>query len=246
MRGRRILRPARTCSLEERQSRRRRYPRRVAGSAIPEAAVPLVRESWGYDRPSIYGRLVLSYDGRGAPKLLEYNADTPTSLLEAAVVQWHWLRDVSPHLDQFNSIHERLVATWSGLRRYLPPLIHFTAIDDVEDGLTVTYLRETAELAGIRTIGLPIGMVGWNGEQFVGEENEAIRSLFKLYPWEWLMQEPFGQHISKSGIPFIVVNKDRARRTRAPSAMYDVVASSSAVFRDDPGTAAEPVRECSV
>ena len=176
---------------------------RFAELAIPEAAVPLIRESWTNDQPSVYGRFDLSYDGKGEPKLLEYNADTPTSLLEAAVVQWYWLQDVSPYLDQFNSIHERLIATWSGLRRFLPPLVHFTAVDDIEDGLTVTYLRETAEQAGIRTVGLPIGSVGWNGEQFVGEEHETIRALFKLYPWEWLVQEPFGPHISKSGIPFI-------------------------------------------
>jgi glutathionylspermidine synthase len=171
--------------------------------AIPEAAVPLIRESWENDRPSIYGRFDLSYNGKGPPKLLEYNADTPTSLLEAAVVQWHWLQDVSPLLDQFNSIHERLVAYWTELRPYLPPLLHFSAIDDVEDGLTVTYLRDTAEQAGIRTIGLPIEMVGWNGQHFVGEEHEVIRALFKLYPWEWLVHEQFGQHIAQSGTLFI-------------------------------------------
>jgi glutathionylspermidine synthase len=171
--------------------------------AIPEAAVPLIRESWSADVPSIYGRFDLSYNGKGPPKLLEYNADTPTSLLEASVVQWHWLQDVSPHLDQFNSIHERLIAGWRDLRPHLPPIVHFTAIDDVEDGLTVTYLRETAELADIRTIGLPIERVGWDGERFVGEENETVRALFKLYPWEWLMHEPFGAHIEASGSTFI-------------------------------------------
>ena len=135
--------------------------------------------------------------------MLEYNADTPTSLLEAAVVQWHWLQDVSPHLDQFNSIHERLIAGWKDLQRHLPPIVHFTAIDDVEDGLTVTYLRETSEAAGVRTIGLPIQQVGWNGERFVGEEHEPIRALFKLYPWEWLLNEEFGRHIAPSGARFL-------------------------------------------
>jgi glutathionylspermidine synthase len=171
--------------------------------AIPEAAVPLIRESWDNDVPSVYGRFDLSYDGKGPPKLLEYNADTPTSLLEAAVVQWHWLQDVSPHLDQFNSIHERLIATWTDLRQYLPPIVHFTAIDDVEDGLTVTYLRETAEKANVRTIGLAIEQVGWNGVHFVGEEYEPIQALFKLYPWEWIVHEQFGRHIARSGALFI-------------------------------------------
>ena len=48
----------------------------------------------------------------GPAKLLEYNADTPTSLLEAAVVQWFWKTTVFPDDDQWNSIHEKLVARW--------------------------------------------------------------------------------------------------------------------------------------
>ena len=39
-------------------------------------------------------KLTLAYDGTNAPKLLEYNADTPTALVEAGVVQWFWLKDV--------------------------------------------------------------------------------------------------------------------------------------------------------
>jgi glutathionylspermidine synthase len=171
--------------------------------AIPAHAVPLIRDSWINDHPSIYGRFDLSYDGKGPPKMLEYNADTPTSLLEAAVVQWHWLQDVSPHLDQFNSIHERLIAGWKDLQPHLPPIVHFTAIDDVEDGLTVTYLRETSEAAGVRTIGLPIQQIGWNGERFVGGGERGDRALFKLYPWEWLLNEEFGRHIAPSRARFM-------------------------------------------
>lgn len=46
------------------------------------------------------------------PKLLEYNGDTPTSVFEASVVQWYWMQDNFPDADQFNSIHERLIAQW--------------------------------------------------------------------------------------------------------------------------------------
>jgi glutathionylspermidine synthase len=171
--------------------------------AIPEHAVPLIVESWESDAPSIYGRFDLSYDGRTSPKMLEYNADTPTSLLEAAVVQWHWLQEVSPEFDQFNSIHERLVDGWKQLRPHVPTLLHFTAVDDVEDGLTVTYLQETAEQGGVITAALPIDSIGWNGTQFVGEHNERIDGLFKLYPWEWVIHEEFGKYIAQSRIQII-------------------------------------------
>ncbi len=57
-----------------------------------------------------------TYDGGHEPKLLEYNADTPTALLEASVTQWYWLKDTQPGADQFNSIHERLLAKWKELK----------------------------------------------------------------------------------------------------------------------------------
>jgi glutathionylspermidine synthase len=52
---------------------------------IPDAFWPLISDSWERDEGSLYGRLDLSFDGQGPPKLLEYNADTPTSIFEAAV-----------------------------------------------------------------------------------------------------------------------------------------------------------------
>src|SRR4051812_22759939 len=58
---------------------------------IPESHWGFIAESWKRGDPSLYGRLDLRFDGAGPAKLLEYNADTPTSLFEAAVFQWAWL-----------------------------------------------------------------------------------------------------------------------------------------------------------
>ena len=52
----------------------------------------VIAESWNAREPALAGRFDLAYDGSRPPKLLEYNADTPTALLEASVVQWHWLQ----------------------------------------------------------------------------------------------------------------------------------------------------------
>ena len=75
--------------------------------AIPEPFRKLIEQSWNDDEKSLYGRFDLSWDGHGEPKLLEYNADTPTALLEASVVQWYWMKDVFPDADQFNSIDRK-------------------------------------------------------------------------------------------------------------------------------------------
>src|SRR3954454_24868311 len=88
---------------------------------VPPGFSPLPSESWERDDPSLYGRLDLSFGGHGSAKLLEYNADTPTSIFEAAVFQWTWLeqaierRIIPARADQFNSIHERLIEAWTAI-----------------------------------------------------------------------------------------------------------------------------------
>jgi glutathionylspermidine synthase len=172
--------------------------RRYAELAIPPHAVPLIEASWEADAPSVYGRFDFSYDGRGQPKMLEYNADTPTSLVEAAVAQWFWLEDRFPGGDQFNRLHEALLETWTALRPHLfSPRVHFAAMDDVEDQATIVYLRDTAQQAGLETVQLPIGDIGWDAANamFVDLQGAPIHCIFKLYPWEWLVAEEFGANI---------------------------------------------------
>src|SRR5207248_2752677 len=118
-----------------------------ASFGIPAFAVPAIIKTWNDEPPAIYGRFDLIYDGSTPPKLLEYNADTPTALIEAAVVQWYWKEDVHPQSDQFNSIHERLVAKWKDLRSYLSgDTLYLAALPEQqsEDLMTASYMRETA------------------------------------------------------------------------------------------------------
>ena len=125
---------------------------------IPEIAVPAILRSWERDDFSLYGRFDLSYDGQSAPKLLEYNADTPTALIEAAVAQWFWLQDTRPTADQFNSLHERLLEAW---RRFAGQTIHFSSIQEhPEDEQTVLYLRDTCAQAGVQTKSVFIEDIG--------------------------------------------------------------------------------------
>ncbi len=58
---------------------------------IPQACWRILTESWRRGDTTLYGRFDFSFSGHGPAKLLEYNADTPTSLFEAAVFQWTWL-----------------------------------------------------------------------------------------------------------------------------------------------------------
>lgn len=173
---------------------------------IPRTYHDWVRESWNDDRPTIYGRFDLAWDGHSAPKMLEYNADTPTALFECAVVQWQWLEETHPNLDQFNSLHERLIEAWRDLHNRGALRLHFSATaDHEEDYGNVTYLRDTAAQAGIETDYLDISAIGYDSDQqnFVDAANRPIEWLFKLYPWEWMLREEFGLHLKECSTSWI-------------------------------------------
>jgi glutathionylspermidine synthase len=169
--------------------------RRYDELEIPAEAVPLIEWAWNEEPPALYGRFDVLFDGKSSPRLLEYNADTPTSLLEAAVIQWYWLQDVFPHADQFNSLHEKLIAKWKDVSSYLEKPVYFASADFPEDQLTLAYLRDTAEQAGLPTRQMLMSEIGWNEQRgcFVDTSpgENPIRSLFKLYPWESMMEERF-------------------------------------------------------
>jgi glutathionylspermidine synthase len=171
---------------------------------IPEPYWPLISESWHRDEASLYGRLDFSFDGHGPAKLLEYNADTPTSIFEAAVFQWTWLeqaieRNIIPkRSDQFNSIHERLIEAWKKLGdgRHL----HLAGMtESTEDSGTLSYLEDTAAQAGLTTMIIDIGQIGLREDgQFVDLDNREIELVFKLYPWEWMFRDAFGAQLVKA------------------------------------------------
>lgn len=168
--------------------------------AIPEFCWDLIADAWSAEPPALnYGRFDLGYDGFGPPKLFEFNCDTPTALLEAAVVQWAWKEQVFPAADQYNSVHGKLVAKWRDIAPHLASdLVHFTHARDAvgEDAVTTAYLRDVATEAGLRTQQLAASDIGWDGRRFVDLQMREIRTLYHLYPWEWLVSEPFGSNLS--------------------------------------------------
>ena len=170
---------------------------------ISESAATLVRKTWEAEPPAIYGRFDLAYDGTQI-KLLEYNADTPTALVEAAVIQWYWMKDNFPNGDQFNSIHERLIAKWQELHQYCGSPLFFAGVDDAahEDLMTLSYLADTAQQAGHTVTRLDMGEIGYDhdGYRFVSSSGEHIKSIFKLYPWEWMLAEEFGPYLNELSV----------------------------------------------
>ena len=177
---------------------------------IPVQHRDLLADSWRRNEPEIYGRFDLAYDGNGPAKLLEYNADTPTSLYESAAFQWQWLEDqlaaglLPDGADQFNGIHEALVERF---RTLFPPdtNIHFTAAaGNAEDYATVEAMAWAAREAGMGAHYTDLDKLGVTRKgQFVDAEDRVIDTLFKLYPWEDLLADDYARHIAKSGCMFL-------------------------------------------
>lgn len=177
---------------------------------IDDIAAKQIEDSFGRQAPSLYGRFDLCFDGINPPKLYEYNADTPTALFEASVAQWYWLQAQGGILrgaDQFNNIHERLLVEFESLKPMLAhDTLYLTAVSDsIEDLTTTQYLQDVAIQAGLQTDYIDIGNIGYrmSDGQFTDLNDNIIRHLFKLYPWEWLLAEEFGQHIASSNIHLI-------------------------------------------
>ncbi|SOC05707.1 glutathionylspermidine synthase [Rhodobacter sp. JA431] len=174
--------------------------------AIPEAHRDYIAESWRAGEPSLYGRFDLAYDGEGPAKLLEYNADTPTSLYETAAFQWQWLEDqiaagvLQEGDDQFNGLHEALVARFADL--FEPGTeLHFTAISGApEDYATVEALGWAAREAGMGAHYTDLEKIALSTEgQFLDDQDRVIGTLFKLYPWEDLLRDEFAQNLTSAG-----------------------------------------------
>jgi glutathionylspermidine synthase len=202
---------------------------------IPEYAVPAIVRTWNDDDPaaywpSLYGRFDLRWANNSeliaadptlaVPKLLEYNADTPTAFPESTAVQWNWfLFNRWGKGDQWNNAYEAAVEAWTrNLRLFTArtgravDTIHFAyteAEDSGEDAMNTTMIAATAQEAGfsVKIIKIEdIRLVAGNGESafltpntaaqtgyFVDADGTPIELIFKLYPWEWMFAEGFGK-----------------------------------------------------
>lgn len=170
---------------------------------LPEYAVEYAVNSLNRGDPDLYGRFDLVYSGvPGEPvKMLEYNADTATGIVESAICQWYWyeaLHGDTPGRDQWNYLFEAIRDRFATLRLLLPGGgMHFahTELERTgEDIMNTAVLRDCADQAGWRTTSLLMSDIGWDAslKEFVDLADEPIQNIFKLYPWEDMMAEEFG------------------------------------------------------
>lgn len=172
---------------------------------IPRVYWDWIKDSWDRKDPSLYSRFDLCYDGQQDAKLLENNADTPTSLYESGFWQWLWLeqqiqaKKLPTNSDQFNSLQDKLIERFRQLRQFygIDELCFASCKDTEEDRATVQYLQDCALEAGLKERFCFVEDIALNEQQqYCDAHNRPIHNAFKLYPWEFMLREELGPYLT--------------------------------------------------
>ncbi len=161
----------------------------------------LIEQSWKRGDKSLLGRFDLAYNAKTSEiKMLEYNGDTPVSILEASIAQWDYIQEASdipePMRIQYNMIDEQLIETWN---KYFNPndTVHFAHADSFrsEDYCNLMYLMDTAYRAKLQVKDITMENIGHARNKtdptdikLIDLDDQNISNLFKLYPWEWIFK----------------------------------------------------------
>ncbi|MDD2291306.1 MAG: glutathionylspermidine synthase family protein [Aliarcobacter sp.] len=167
---------------------------------IPFNLVEIIKESWENEvHWHLYSRFDLAGGIDGKPiKLIEFNADTPTSLFETAIIQWAMLKKNGlDEASQFNNLYEalkdnfkRIITLNSDIEKFeeyyskLGWKILFSSISSSSEDINTTkLLQHIATEAGFNTDFEFIENVQFNDEG-IYKNDELFEFWFKLIPWE--------------------------------------------------------------
>lgn len=180
---------------------------------IPARFRKPITESWERRDPAVCLRFDLARNQNGEIKLIEINGDTPTTLIESALIQWFWLVDKFPDLakkdepGQFNSVYENVKAAWQRIANKVPKsqFMAFSALGvSPEEFATCEFHRDLATQCGITTEFVDLSpmrnQLYYNepAQVFHSTSNKPIKYWYKLYPWEWLFLEPFAPQFANT------------------------------------------------
>ncbi|ELJ8893544.1 glutathionylspermidine synthase family protein [Campylobacter upsaliensis] len=165
---------------------------------IPFNLIDAIKMSWENEvHWHLYGRFDFAGGLDGKPiKLIEFNADTPTSLFESAILQWATLKqnNLDEHL-QFNSIYESLIDNFKRLitldesveefeEHYRGWKILFSSVaGNKEEELTTKLLAHIAKDVGFECDFAYVDEVEF-GEEGIFKNGVNYEYWFKLIPWE--------------------------------------------------------------
>ena len=166
---------------------------------IPFNLVEMIKKSWENDvHWHIYGRFDMAggVDGKQI-KLIEFNADTPTSLFETTLLQWALLKENNMDEDkQFNNAYEAIKNNFKRLvtldeevlsfdDNYDGWKILFSSVEgDDEEEATTRLLQQIATDAGFNTSFEYLENVRFDEDGIFDAQDNNYEYWFKLFPWE--------------------------------------------------------------
>lgn len=206
---------------------------------IPFNLVDIIKASWENDvHWHLYGRFDLAGGVDGKPiKLIEFNADTPTSLFETAIVQWAMLK--FNNLDeaaQFNDVYEALVENFKRLitleedtsrfdEYYEGWKILFSSIaGSVEDENTTRLLEAAARDAGFECDFAFASEVSFDDENGIFWNGQNWEYWFKLIPWEMIA-------IDESDLALIIKNIIKNQKAIILNPAYTLLFQSKGIMK---------------
>lgn len=206
---------------------------------IPFNLVDTIKASWENDvHWHLYGRFDLAGGIDGKPiKLIEFNADTPTSLFETAIIQWAMLK--FNNLDeaaQFNDAYEALVENFKRLvtleedtsafdEYYEGWKILFSSIaGSVEDENTTRLLESAARDAGFECDFAFVDEVSFDDENGIFWNGQNWEYWFKLIPWEMIA-------IDESDLALIIKNIIKNQKAIILNPAYTLLFQSKGIMK---------------
>ncbi|WP_458396207.1 glutathionylspermidine synthase family protein [Campylobacter sp.] len=206
---------------------------------IPFNLVDIIKASWENDvHWHLYGRFDLAGGVDGKPiKLIEFNADTPTSLFETAIIQWAMLK--FNNLDeaaQFNDVYEALVENFKRLvtleedtsafdEYYEGWKILFSSIaGSSEDENTTRLLEAAARDAGFECDFAFASEVSFDDENGIFWNGQNWEYWFKLIPWEMIA-------IDESDLALIIKNIIKNQKAIILNPAYTLLFQSKGIMK---------------
>ncbi|WP_372998915.1 glutathionylspermidine synthase family protein [Sulfurimonas sp.] len=166
---------------------------------IPFNLIETIKKSWENDvHWHIYGRFDLAggVDGQDI-KLIEFNADTPTSLFETTLLQWALLKQNNMDEEkQFNNVYEAISQNFKRLitldedissfeDRYDGWKILFSSVEgNDEEEATTRLLQQMATDAGFNTGFEYLQNVKFDENGIFDANDNQYEYWFKMFPWE--------------------------------------------------------------
>lgn len=165
---------------------------------IPSFFHKTIEDTW-MDRtnhPLLYGRFDINggLDSKQA-KVIEFNADTCSTLPETVHWQPLQVRELKGMKDQFNNLSKDIGEVLSRIKssvKYDEPFMLASSFGHKEDVLNCNVILDTAAKQGYKCYYTDLQNVTFSDEGIfyeIGGEFQPVDVWFKMIPWDWMFNE---------------------------------------------------------